>query len=60
MDLRDWFIILLHAGMWTAGTVFIFKHPSEVNFATWGTLGATMTGAYHWMVIRDSKQKDAE
>ncbi len=60
MDVRDWFLVVLHAVIWVAGTVFIFKHPSEVNFGVWGTLAATMTGAYHYLVIRDSKQADAQ
>jgi hypothetical protein len=48
------------AGIQIAGTAFIFKHPDTMNFVTWGTLCGTLTGAYHWMVIKDSKQKDAD
>jgi hypothetical protein len=60
MDTRDWLVIALMAGIQIAGTAFIFKHPDTMNFVTWGTLCGTLTGAYHWMVIKDSKQKDAD
>jgi hypothetical protein len=59
MDTRDWVVIGLMAGIQAAATVFVFKHPDSVNFATWATVCGTLTGAYHWMVIRDSKEKDA-
>jgi hypothetical protein len=60
MDTRDWIVIALMAGIQLAATVFLFGHPDAVNFATWATVTGTLTGAYHWMVIRDSKIKDAE
>lgn len=59
MDTRDWFVMLLVAGAWIAGTVFLFLHASAPVFATWGSICATMTGFYHWIVIRDSKVPDA-
>lgn len=46
------------AAAWAAATVYLFKHASDVNFATWGTISATMVGVYHWICIRDSKQED--
>lgn len=46
--------------MWCAGTVFLFKHPEIMNFATWAGLGATMTGVFHWLTVRDAKQPDAQ
>ena len=59
MDTRDWVVIGLMAAIQVAATVFVFKHPDPVNFGTWAGLCGTLTGAYHWMVIRDSKQADA-
>lgn len=59
MDTRDWVVIGLMATIQLAATVFLFKKPDPVNFATWATVCGTLTGAYHWMVIRDSKQADA-
>lgn len=59
MGVRDWIVIVLMADIQLAATVFIFLHPDGINFATWATLAGTLTGAYHWMVIRDQKQADA-
>jgi hypothetical protein len=59
MDTRDWIVIVLMAGIQLAATVFVFLHPDTVNFVTWATITGTLTGAYHWMVIKDSKTKDA-
>jgi uncharacterized membrane protein len=59
MDVRDWVVIGLMAAIQVAATVFIFMHPDAVNFATWATIVGGLTTAYHWMVIRDSKEKDA-
>lgn len=59
MDVRDWIVIGLMAGIQVAATVFIFEHPDAVNFATWATVCGTLATAYHWLVIRDSKQADA-
>jgi hypothetical protein len=59
MDTRDWIVIGLMAGIQIAATVFVFKHPEAMNFATWATVVGGLTSAYHWMVIRDSKQADA-
>jgi uncharacterized membrane protein len=59
MDVRDWVVIGLMAAIQVAATVFIFMHPDAVNFATWATIVGGLTTAYHWMVIQDSKEKDA-
>jgi hypothetical protein len=58
-DLRDWLVILLVSLAWIAATAYMFKHPSDLNFATWCGLAVTLTGAYHWLVIWDSKRPDA-
>jgi uncharacterized membrane protein len=59
MDTRDWVVIILMAIIEIAGIVFIFKHPEIANFVTFGTMMGALISAYHWMVIRDSKQADA-
>lgn len=59
MKAPDWFLIMLLAGIWTAATVFLFKHPESPNFQTWCMLGATMGGIYHWLMVRDQKVPDA-
>lgn len=59
MDLRDWVVIGLLAAMHVSATVFLFVERSPTNFVTWAGVTSTITCAYHWMVIRDSKEKDA-
>jgi hypothetical protein len=63
LDARDWFIMLLAAMVWIAGTVFIFIHATKDNavtlLATWGGICTTFGGIYHWFVIRDQKVPDA-
>ncbi len=46
------------ASSWTAGTVYLFREHSAVNFAAWCGLCATMTAAYHFLNVRDSKEPD--
>jgi hypothetical protein len=60
MDARDWVIIGLMAAIEGAAIAFVFKHWDPLNFATFATLSGTLISAYHWMVIKDSKTKDAE
>lgn len=59
MDTRDWAIIALMTGMHISATVFIFKHPDPINFGTWAGVTGTITGVYHWLCFKDSKEKDA-
>ncbi len=59
MDLRDWAIMGLVAAIQIGGTSYLFGHPTDMNFATWAALCSTLTAAYHWMVIKDSKAPDA-
>jgi len=58
-DVRDAFVILLHAAAWAAATVYLFKHPDFQTFVTWCGFGGTISTAYHWIVIKDSKMEDA-
>jgi membrane protease YdiL (CAAX protease family) len=58
LDVRDWLVMCIVTCAWLASTVFLFLHPDPANFATWAALGATMTGAYHWICYRDQKEAD--
>lgn len=64
MDARDWFVMVLVALVWIAGTVFIFRFGSRDNavalLSAWGAICTTFGGVYHWLILRDSKIKDAE
>ena len=55
----DWFVAVHVNAAWMAATVFVYHHPDPVNFATWATFSATAVGVYHWLIIRDSKEKDS-
>jgi hypothetical protein len=59
MNIRDWFVLVLVALLWIAATIYLFIHPSEADFATWGAICGTMTGAYRWLDLKDSKVPDA-
>jgi hypothetical protein len=59
MDIRDWFILFHLNAAGIAATVFVFKHPEPMNFATLATLLGTLVSCYHWFVLKDSKQADA-
>lgn len=56
--------MLCVAAAWAAGTVFLFKFATPEHaiglLTAWGSVCCTMTGAYHWLVVRDSKVKDAD
>lgn len=55
----DWFVMVLFALVWAAGTVYLFLHPSPATFVTWAALFATLGTIYHWLLIRDQKIPDA-
>ena len=52
-------IIGLMANVQIVASVFVFKHPDVVNFATWATVAGTLTGFYHYVIFRDQKETDA-
>jgi hypothetical protein len=58
-DLRDWFVMILIMLGFGAGTVWIFRYPSDAAFMAWCGLVGTVGGIYHWLNVRDSKVPDA-
>ena len=59
-DTRDWFIMVAVALATGALICLAFKHAGEaVAIAVCGAV-PTMLGLYHWFVIRDDKEKDAQ
>lgn len=58
-DCRDVLVMAIVTAAWGASTWYLFKHPSDVNFATWCGLAVTMTSVYHWLCFMDSKKADA-
>jgi hypothetical protein len=59
MDVRDWFILFHLNAAGVAATVFLFKHPEPMNFATYAGLLGTLVGCYHFFILKDSKTADA-
>ena len=59
LELRDWLVMGFVTAGWLVSTAFLWVHPSEANFGVWAGLAGTMTGAYHWLVLLDSKRPDA-
>lgn len=59
LDILDWLIALVLLGALAAATVFTFMYPAPLNFATLGTIYATLISGYHWLRIRDQKIPDA-
>lgn len=51
--------MLFVAQLATAATVYLFLHPSNTAFGTWGTILTTVGGIFHWLTVKDSKQPDA-
>lgn len=44
---------------WCVSSVYLFCHPTDMNFATWGTFSAVVIAAYRWIDFKDSKIPDA-
>lgn len=59
LDFTDWFVLISISAILGIGSAYIYIHPSDINFATWAGLCATVTGVYHFLDIRDDKVKDA-
>jgi O-antigen/teichoic acid export membrane protein len=59
-DVTDWLVMSVVTDVVIAATIFLFKHPDPINFATWGTVVGTICSVYHWLTIRDDKTPDCE
>ena len=57
-DLRDIWVVLAVSAAWVFSTIYLFRHPSDMNFATWAALCTTVTGVYHWICMKDDKIPD--
>lgn len=60
VKLTDYFVLGMVSAAWVASTVYLFLHPTDTNFATWGALAATMGGIYHWITVYDDKRPDCD
>lgn len=58
-DLKDYFVMALITCGWGVSSVFLWIHPTDMNFATWGTFSAVVIAAYRWIDYKDSKVPDA-
>lgn len=41
-----------------AATIYLFIHAATPVFLAWCGFVPTVTGVYHWLTVRDSKEKD--
>lgn len=59
LDCGDWIVVIFLFAFAATGAVYMFKHPSDVNFAAWlGILGVA-GGVFHWIRVKDQKVADA-
>jgi hypothetical protein len=56
----DYMIMGSITGILITASIYIFTHPSDVNFASWCGLIATVVGVYHWLRVIDDKRPDAD
>jgi len=59
-DVRDWFIMLLVTAAWCFASVYLWRHASDAAFGIWAGICGTLTATYHWLNVKDSKEKDCE
>lgn len=52
-DSRDYIVGAIVTGMWIYACVFLWRHPSDMNFGTWAAVCTTMTCVYHWINVKD-------
>jgi hypothetical protein len=60
MEIRDWIVIAVITAMVAVASIYLFKHPSDMNFTTWCGSITAFGGIYHWLVYLDSKKPDAD
>ena len=60
MTWADFLVGVIVTAEWAAATVYLFLHPSEINFGTWCGFGATIGGIYHWLTVYDDKRPDTK
>jgi hypothetical protein len=59
VDCGDWLVVGFIFAFATVGGVYLFVHPSDMNFGAWlGVLGVA-GGIFHWLRVKDQKQADA-
>ena len=58
-DIRDQFVMASIICAWVVASVYLFIYHSDTAFGVWGTVCGTLTGLYHFLNIRDDKEKDA-
>lgn len=59
LDCGDWIVVTFLFAFAATGAVYMFKHPSDVNFAAWLAILATAGGIFHWLRVKDQKVADA-
>ena len=53
LDYTDWFVMVLIGALAAVGSVYVFKFHSDTAFGIWAGVVGTLTGAFHWLRIKD-------
>jgi len=59
-DWRDYMTYVFTGAILTIASVYVWHHPSDINFATWATVCGTLSCILKWLDITDDKQRDAQ
>lgn len=60
LDCGDRIVIAFLTTFAALGATYLFRHPSDMNFATWMGLATIANGIFHGLRVHDQKQADAE
>lgn len=60
LDCGDWIVVVFLFAFAASGAVYLFKHPSDMNFAAWLGLMTVAGGIFHGLRVHDQKVGDAQ
>lgn len=58
LDRGDYIVIAFIFSFSITGAVYLFRHPSDMNFAAWLGVLTVAGGIFHWLRVKDQKQAD--
>ena len=57
-DWRDFAVYGLVVALGAFSSVYLWRHPSDMNFGTFATIGGGIIAAMRWFDLRDDKEAD--
>jgi len=60
MEIRDWLVIVVITAMVAVASLYLFRHPSDANYAMYLGSVTAIGSVYHWLVYLDCKRPDAD